>query len=279
MSHRTRWAVAACAAAIVGGAGASPAAAFPELDRRAEASLDTATGAKEVRAHCKAGWEVIGGGGFVDDHGRKHARLTGLMPRHDYGGSGDFFEARAETPYLGETFAWKLTAYAICVRTSAIDGYEIAWDFGEPARSSRFRTAAARCPAGKVAYGAGAGLVDANGRVGLQLNRTSGPLDISRATAREDGSYDDDWRLGSVAVCAYPEGGIHAEDLIDPGADATMTCASGRIHGPGGGGGLTDEGPGWLRKIYPSGDLRSVQVGLTAKIASGDMIVHSTCGS
>ncbi|MGH2713212.1 MAG: hypothetical protein ACRDM7_04880 [Thermoleophilaceae bacterium] len=80
-----------------------------------------------------------------------------------------------------------------------------------------------------------------------------------------------------MAICAKPRGGIRAESKIDAGTDGDLTCAGcGRIRGPGGGGGLIDDGPGWLRKVVPSADLRSVQVGLTAPLKSNDVVAHST---
>jgi hypothetical protein len=106
-----------------------------------------------------------------------------------------------------------------------------------------------------------------------------GPLDISHASGRADGVFWEPWTPATVAICPKPRGGIHSESRIDAGTDGDLTCAgTGKIHRPGGGG-LQDDGPGWLRKILPSPDLRSVQVGLTAPLTSNDMVVHSTCAN
>ena len=71
--------------------------------------------------------------------------------------------------------------------------------------SARFKTALARCPSGTVAYGTGAA-VPSIGRIGLQMTRTSGPLDISRATGRADNNYSGSWTLTSYAIYARPAG-------------------------------------------------------------------------
>jgi hypothetical protein len=109
--------------------------------------------------------------------------------------------------------------------------------------SARFETALAGCPSGTVAYGTGAA-VPSIGRIGLQMTRTSGPLDISRATARADNNYSGSWTLTSYAICARPAGGLHAEREIAPGDALIHRCSNLTqvVAGPGGGDGLTDGG-------------------------------------
>src|SRR4029453_1930338 len=114
----------------------------------------------------------------------------------------------------------------------------------------------------------------------LQLNRTSGPLDISRAAGRESViGYAGQWNLHSFAVCAQPQGQIHASDTVAAGARTTNYCSNGLYtHGAGGGGGLTDGGPVWLQEIYPHYDLRGVDVALTGPTypSIGGVVAHQT---
>jgi hypothetical protein len=285
LPRRLRVPLLVAMAALVGGlqlAVPSPAAAISGLQRTAGFSESGTAPAKVAKAYCPEGKRVLGGGGLIYDGGRNQVRLTALEPIHYLDpGEVDWFEVYAQAPYLADSFSWKLAAYAVCADSSALSRYEIVRHWNEPSSYS-FQTAAARCPSGTVAYGSGASVLDAKGRVGLQLNRTSGPLDISRAAARDDsGPFFGQWTLESAAVCAEPRGAIHAEGQSAPGAEATDTCNSGfHTHGPGGGGGLTDGGPVWLKKIYPRNDLRGVDVALTGPLypSIGGMVAHQTCG-
>ena len=76
--------------------------------------------------------------------------------------------------------------------------------------SQSFKDAEARCPDDTVAFGAGGIIVYPDfpefpppARVGLQLVRPSGPLDIARATGREYGDGDEDGYLGNWQVIAW----------------------------------------------------------------------------
>jgi hypothetical protein len=123
---------------------------------------------------------------------------------------------------------------------------------------------------------------EVSGQVAFQLVRTSTPVDIARATARENElGLDDNWALVSYAVCAKPLGGIRAEHEIKPGGFANVAssaCDPGMfVHGAGGGGGTVDGGPVWLRWAYPRRDLKSVSVALTAPFPDGQVVASATC--
>jgi hypothetical protein len=173
----------------------------------------------------------------------------------------------------------------VCIHHVDVRRHQIVRDFSTYS-SSVFKSAEARCPGGTVAFGSGAQvgtnyLVDHNGLVGLQLSRVSGPLDIARATAREDVTGTTrNWLVASFAICAEPRGDIRAEGTIAPGAVAAHTCSSGRlVYGPGGGGGLTDGGPAFLSAIVPSVRLENVLVEMTDPLhpSIGGMVASATC--
>ena len=237
---------------------------------------------KAATAGCPANKHVIGGGAWVSDGGRKLVRLTTLRPQY-LDGAHDAYIVQAEAPGLRRDFSWSVTVYAVCADENALKDYRIVP--GSPGLSSaRFQTAAAVCPTGTLAYGTGAGITTpipnaapARGQIGLQLTRTSGPLDISRAAARSSGiGYVGPWQLTSYVICAQPRGTIHVEGAGATGDEVTDSCKTGFTHGPGGGAGLFDNGPAWLQKIYPSYDGKSVAVAMTAPPVGG-IIAHQTC--
>jgi len=259
---------------------AGPAAAVgdPQLvTRSTQLGIDPTP---EVSAPCPPDTRVVGGGGRVFDGERKLGRLTALDP------SPTGFRVEAESPDEDDIGNWRVFAYAICADRDALVDYEIVPNSRFDART--FKDAAARCPSGTVAYGAGArvlipGTGGAGGRIGLQLNRTSGPLDISRAAGRVDTSLDPvgNWTVTSEAICARRAGGIHVEGDSSFGDSVTESCDTGTVHGAGGGGGLTDGGPSWLYSIQPSNDLQSVTARMTSPLnpSIGGMIAHFTCAT
>jgi hypothetical protein len=287
-------AVLATMAAIVGGvqlAAPDTAAAISGLERKWESyGPRDREPVKLVQAECSAGKHVVGVGAVVDDGGQNDVRLVAVYP-HSYGSSyRDGATVVAEAPGLSRSYNWSVTGYAICASLSPSSNHQIVRsDLNVPSSGGPFVHTSARCPSGTVAYGAGASIGNAGpspwgaGRLGLQLNRTSGPLDISRAAAREEaGGFSGSWWLSSFAICAKPYGGIHAEGEVAPGAEASSTCAGPTyVHGIGGGGGLTDGGPVWLRRIHPRPGLRSIDVALTGPLYSsvGGMVAHHTCAT
>jgi hypothetical protein len=258
------------------------------LERTFANSPSDDTPSKPATAYCSPGKRVVGGGAAIAEGGGHHVvRLVWLVPQHPGGSLRDSFTARAESPSLLRGFDWRLTAYAICINQSATSSaYRIVP--GLTAGPDAFKTAAARCPGGTVALGAGAAIhagADRTGQgvIGLQLNRTSRPLDISRAAARISLSSYGAWALVSYAICDRPAGAIHVESSPVPGpgtAEATHFCASPGdwVRGIGGGGGLRDNGQAFLRELSPSFDLKGVTVKMTAAPVGGTLAYH-TCAS
>ncbi len=285
----------AAIAAIVGAiqlAAPEPAAAVAGLQRTfSHSQLTGPEPVKQATAECPNGKHVIGGGAVVHDGGRKLVRLTWLIPWTPPTPGDprkDGYYVTAEAPNLSSNYNWYVTAFAVCAdKGDTLSGYTIKQDWTDVSSSGGpFAQTSARCRSGTVAYGTGAAIFTSGadpsgqGQIGLQLTRTSGPLDISRATARESASgYGAAWQLVSYAVCAERRGQIHAEGTIAPAATATDACDSGRTHGPGGGGGLTDGGPVWLQEIYPFPTLNAVRVDLTGPLypSIGGMVAHQTC--
>ena len=235
-----------------------------------------------VAANCPPDTRVVGGGGRVFDGEQKLGRLTALDP------SFTSFRASAESPDERNIGNWRVFAYAICADREALEDYQIVPETRFD--NKVFKDTAAVCPSGTVAYGAGArvtipGTGGADGRIGLQLNRTSGPLDISRATGRVDTRLDPvgNWTLTSEAICAKRAGGIHVEGDSSFGDSVTESCPTGTVHGAGGGGGLTDGGLSWLYSIQPftSSNLKSVNARMTSPLnpSIGGMITHFTCAT
>ena len=273
-------ACAALIAAIAAVAGAvqlaapQPAAAAGglQLERAAGSSLEDDAAQKAAVAYCPDGKFVVGGGGAVWNLHPTSARLTGLVP------SPTAFVAQAATAGLSGGADWRVAAYAVCADKDVLGAdrgkYRIVP--GSTEGSARFKTALARCPAGTVAYGSGAD-VPANGRVGLQMTRTSGPLDISRATGRADNASTGSWTLTSYAICALPAGGIHSEGTIAPGVFTTHHCTPGdSVAGPGGGGGLVDGGTVWLKVLYPFSNF-DVEVQMTGFLPDRQVLASPTC--
>jgi hypothetical protein len=270
-------------AVVLAGVGATPAAAITGLERTFAASSYDDNPTKAAIARCKPGKVVVGGGGVVyEDIEAKTIRLTSLIPR-----KRDYY-AIAEAPNLNPNHKWGIQAHALCVDEDSIDGHQVKYESIDVAPSGGpFVHTAARCPAGTKAYSSGGEILAfdgdgvANGQIGLQLVRTSGPQDIGRVAAREDANgYGGRWRLTAAAVCAEPAGSVHVEGTVSQTDKATHTCAQGKLLGPGGGGGLTDGGPVWLQRILPLSDLRTVDVRLTGPLhpSIGGMVAHAVCG-
>ena len=293
-------AVAAAAMGAMQLAAPDQASAVAGLQRvSATRGFDTGP-AKKAVAWCPEWKVVIGGGAVVNDGGRGLVRLTVLQPAYFLSQNRGFWVAKAEAPDLDRSYEWSLTAYAICANEFLLDDYEIETALTYNGASATFSHVEARCDTNDVAYGAGALVASGSsgstptGQLGLQLVRTSGPLDIARATARESAAgYSGSWRLQSYAICAdrrirqflggpLLDSGIHARGSASHpnGAGATDRCPTGyRTHGPGGGGAPTDSGPSWLIGIEPHPDLRGVTTWMTGPLnpSIGGMTAHQTC--
>ena len=71
-------------------------------------------------------------------------------------------------------------------------------------------------------------------RFGLQLVRTSGPLDIARATVRAFGpAVPDPWRLSTYAVCGPRKDGIVAAARVATGPFVGVSCPRGTSRSTG----------------------------------------------
>lgn len=282
MKTQSRWVawagvVATMAAAVVTVQiiGSTPAAAVPGLHRVfAEALPHDSRPVKQAIARCGPGEQVVGGGAIIDDFFGFQVVLTELRP-FDGGGQPDGYVATAQEPAAGFTGGWQFGAIALCA--SPVAGHVIVSDTTD-LNSSTFKANAAVCPAGKLVTGTGSRIDNAGGQVGLHLNRSSGPRDISRSSARERANgYSGDWSLTSYAICANPIAGMTEEGELAPGGAANFRCPSGRVHSVGGGGGLVDSGPFFLKGLFMNADLTIVTVAMTGAPAGGT-VVQAICG-
>jgi hypothetical protein len=293
-------AVAAAAMGAMQLAAPDQASAVAGLQRVSATSRFNNDPAKKAVAWCPEWKVVIGGGAVVNDGGRRLVRLTVLAPDIFLSQNRGFWVAEAEAPDLDRGYEWSVTAYAICASELLLDDYRINRALTYNGASATFSHVEARCDGNDVAYGAGALVASGSsgsaptGQLGLQLVRTSGPLDVARATARESAAgYDGPWRLQSFAICAdrrvkqysgglWLDSGVHARGSAShpDGAGTTDRCPTGyRTHGPGGGGAPWDSGPSWLTDIEPHADLRGVTTRMTGPLnpSIGGMTAHQTC--
>jgi hypothetical protein len=262
------WATLAAIAVFVAG----PAAAVPGLGWF---SSDFVSGnnssPRTATAFCPAGQQVISGGVAVND-GTNQVVLTRLEPIH--GSTRDRYVASAEARF-GFEGTWSLQAYAICANPLA--GYQIVSRTVSPTPlSATFAATAAVCPSGKRVIGTGSRILNSRGVVGLQLSRASGPLDISRSTARERSNTPINWSLTSYAICANPVG-LQEESGVVANARLTKHCSTGKLHSGGGGAGLVDSGPVFLKEVFVDPFLDFVSVEMTGVPTVG-MVAQAICG-
>lgn len=236
---------------------------------------------KYSEAPCNIGDVVVGGGASVDDDSQSGGKvpLVRLEPNHYVQGGVDRYRyiAEAREPVAGFAGNWFLVTYAICAPQTFL-GYEIVPSPAASPSSQAFQSAKATCPTGKRVIGTGArvrfagdGGDNGPGELGLQLSRSSGARDISRATAREDADgYSGTWTLSSYAVCAQ---GLAAtvQGQVSNTAEAVARCGdSTQVHGAGGGGSLTDSGPVFLHEVIPyAGSNGAVKVSMTGPPVGG----------
>lgn len=250
---------------------APPATLVPSLVKPPPVS-STSDGRKVKNAtvRCPAGMRALGGGAKIEGANIGPMKLTHMYPFED--DERGYYAVTAEAPTMEYTGNWYVTAYALCAYPP--DGYEILPRRIFNPTSRTFHQAEAVCPSGKRVIGTGAS-VTSGGRIGLQLTRASAPLDIARATAREDADgYGPAWNLTSFAICTNPLGA--RASYAGGTSDAVAGCPSGRVHGTGGGGPLTDIGPVFLRAIEPQDDLRRVSVTMSGPVAGG-MVAQAIC--
>jgi hypothetical protein len=264
------------------------AAAPPELYKVGSAVVtgDPNDPFQWVTANCRPFDVVVGGGARVVDPSRR-VRLTHLVPREPAGDDNfGHFLAAAEAP-VGFTGTWTLQAFAICAPQYQVPGYQIVGRSAWTQTDSPFLQVTESCPDDQLVIGTGAAVYESDRHVGLQLNRSSGPMDISRATAREDDGYEPGWALGSFAICVdnTPSRRVPGQHVVaslhdGPYGETICTNAEGRptfVHSVGGGGGTIDSGRAWLQVLEPFDRLKKVRVRLTAPTDAGGVAVYAIC--
>ena len=201
-------------------------------------------------ASCPAGTHVIGGGARVTG-GSDKVRLTRLVPVRGSTGHNDYYSATAEEPDTGYASDWQFVVYAICADVDQLDNYSVV-SASTTQTSTVFKEAIADCPGSTLAIGGGAAITNGDHQVGLQLSRLAGPLDIARATGREDANgFALDWGVTAYAVCADRISGAAIYGTIAAQGD-TQECPPDKfVYSVGGGGSLTDSGPHFLQTAYP----------------------------
>jgi hypothetical protein len=279
--------------ALVPAVAPGDAQAIPGVERESEESDKNFLPFKTVTSYCPSDKRVVGGGGAIVDGGQDIARFTALRPVIGPGGpEGRGFTASAQTVFNGQYAEWSLVVYAVCADKDALgDDYDVAVEDFEVSGPARFVAGSATCPSGTKAYGAGGGISyphsDRQGRIGLQMIRTSGPMDIGRATARENTPLDtpNPWSLRVYAMCAPARDGLNVQGAGNPGGEQVSSECDGLVqtyvHGAGGGAsgpGITDAGPSWLKVIQPSWDLKSVAAVMAgSQLPLGGVITSQTC--
>jgi hypothetical protein len=256
---------------------ATPAAAAPPPGMIRTVSADKPANSDPSQiaiAFCPEGMLVTGGGAFIWG-GNGKVRLTRLQPFHFR--SANYYATAAEEPDTGYDGEWRLQAYAICVASYRVPGYEETLPRAETDESSSaFQTTSVGCPGNKKVIGTGAIIRHANGQVGLHLVRPAGPLDIARASAREDADgYAQDWSLVVYAVCADRIESAAVYGTVGPPGNSggTIECPPGKfVYSVGGGGGLVESGPVHLWASYMDGSLTRASVSMTGPPNGGPAI-------
>lgn len=280
--HKSRrWVSVAVVAVVVTSlqiATAQPAAALPALQLVVQGSGFGPNPTKQAVAPCPSGKVVVGGGGEIVGNETRTTVLTSLQPLSAAGIQPARFVASGRA--LATAGDWSIVAYALCVDTAAMQPYLIN-ETTSPSSTSVFRSGTSRCPAGMVAYSAG-GIAPPG--FGLQMVRTSGPLDIGRATVRATtNTVNESSRMKTSVVCGPRKDDIAAQVNIVNGSFAGLQCPTGQqIHGAGGGLGLTDGGTNWLRSLRPTltqQEPRGMTVRMTLQNPGYQTLAHATCAS
>jgi len=154
----------------------------------ADSDFDTDE-AKVAVAECPEGQVVFGMGGRVNNGGGQVA-LTGIFPGPLLGSVVVSGRALA-----GETAPWSVTAVAVCHAPGDLEPERLASDPGQ-------FVAEDDCPDGKVLYGVGFRIPDADGD---EFVRAVVPSDdLSHLTVRADGPGVDPGNLVAQGICAHP---------------------------------------------------------------------------
>ncbi|RKN38678.1 hypothetical protein [Micromonospora endolithica] len=255
----------------------TPAAAVSGLIRTTHVSTATDSQSPKTRAaECPSGMRVIGGGARVSGPAAGSIRLSHLQPISGPGQT-DRYEVWADEPPGGISGNWALEGYAICAPATSVPGYAIVAQ-GSGYSSVSPRSTAAGCPSGQRVIGSGASIAGGGlGRVGLQMSRASGPLDIARAAAAEDGAYSGNWQVTAYAICANPVGAA-AEGSVQTGVSSASHVCPGteQVHSVGGATGAGSTGQTFLNSLYLDPDLRAVRLSLTG-VPSDGLAIQAIC--
>lgn len=279
---RTGVRVAALLATLAFGAAAqvvatAPAAAVTGLIRTTHVSTATDSQSPKSRAaECPSGMRVIGGGARVSGPAAGSIRLSVMQPISGPGQT-DRYEVWADEPPGGISGNWALEGYAICAPASSVPGYNIVAQ-GSGYSSVSTRSTAAGCSGSQRVIGNGASIAGGGfGSVGLQMTRASGPLDIARAAAAEDGAYSGNWQVTAYAVCADPVGAA-AEGSVQTGVNSASHSCPGteQVHSVGGATGAGSTGQTFLSSLYPDAGLSSVRLSLTGVPTDG-LAIQAIC--
>lgn len=285
---RRRWlTIAAVTGAVVSGAPvvtAQTAAALPALTLKTGTSGGISPGAtKAAQAVCGLDQVVVGGGGEVVGEPPHVTVITALEPHAVEGPTPPRFVVRARALRADLQESWQLKAYALCAPRASMQPYLIS-ETVSTSSQLRFRAGVSRCPNGMVAYSAGVS-TSRTSDFGVQLVRTSGPLDIARATVRAfSTAVPAPWEMSTFAVCGPRKDGIVAVSKVAAGPLVGVVCPAGtqQIHGAGGGLGLTDGGTNWIRTVRPASTQSpgSISVRMSAVTpTSYNMVAHTTCAT
>jgi hypothetical protein len=209
-------------------------------------------------SRCTGGRVVVGGGAKITGSNLSHKRLTLLMPVDT--GEESYFAVTAQANTQVYEGNWGVTAYAVCAFRRS--DYRIEPRADSAHSAGAFKQTAAVCSGGRRVIGTGASVSAPVGKAGLVLNRSAGPLDISRASAHAEPGFTGAWHVSSWAICMNPIGAQVAGGTGSQAADADCPGST-RVHGAGGGGGLRDDGPVFVRTIEPLTGLRRVHVEMT----------------
>jgi hypothetical protein len=176
--------------------------------------------------------------------------------------------------------SWQLVGYAVCAERPS--GYTIQIGNSGWAKATYKSSYTPKCPAFLKVFGAGGEVHAPNGQAGLTLVRPDDALTIGRAAARVASSgFSEQWSVTSYAICADPQPGQQYVGTLARNWNAAVGCPAGmKVEGIGGGGGLVDLGPYYLRKIAPfevNGN-----TGAAAEMTgtpNGGMVIEATCSN
>ena len=193
---------------------------------------------------------------------------------------GEAFEVGASEMAPGYDGSWQLVGYAVCAERPS--GYTIQIGNSGWAKATYKSSYTPNCPAFLKVFGAGGEVHAPNGQAGLTLVRPDDALTIGRAAARVAASgFSDQWSVTSYAICADPQPGQQYVGTLAKNWNAAVGCPAGmKVEGIGGGGGLVDLGPYYLRKIAPyevNGN-----TGAAAEMTgtpNGGMVIQATCSN